>query len=236
MLDKLYKKLHLIFVVTIMLIITLIFVIICANTVSKERVNEMTFFQRMSMLMIYQIEADDESAAEIMQSYEKSDSIFSLLMDSDGNVIYRGRMDFPTDEQILVRRFKKQQSSQKSFKLSERSRSSTIHGGIFEISGDSSDNYLGIPAKIVSKSGNNYDLTLIYRNRPLSQLLQERLIFYFLLWAASLAGIICVSHFLLKKALAPHRTGLEKSKRFCCLCLTRVKIAAGGDYGKCGRA
>lgn len=212
MLDKLYKKLHRIFVVCIMLIITLIFGIICANTVRMERVNDLTFFQRMSMLMIYQIEADDESAPEIIQSYEKSDSIFSLLKDSNGNVVYQSSIHFPTDAKTLLNYFEKQQHSRLSTTLSGAP--STVPEGIFKIRGNSSDSYLGMPATIISQSGNHYHLTLIYKQESLTRLLFNHLPFYLLLWAASLAGVMLVSHFLLKKALAPTERVLKSQKDF----------------------
>ena len=55
MLDNLFKKLYLIFVSSIMLVITAIIGIILVNSIDNKQRNDSIFFQRLSTLMIYEL-------------------------------------------------------------------------------------------------------------------------------------------------------------------------------------
>ena len=58
MLNNLYRKLHILFASSVMLIITLVIFFVVANTVYTEKINESTLFQRLTTLLIYQAESD----------------------------------------------------------------------------------------------------------------------------------------------------------------------------------
>ena len=56
MLNNLYRKLHILFASSVMLIITLVISFVVANTVHTEKINESTLFQRLTNLAcIYQV-------------------------------------------------------------------------------------------------------------------------------------------------------------------------------------
>ena len=55
MLDNLYKKLYIIFISSIMFIITVIIGILCTNSIDDKQHNDSIFFQRLSTLMIYEL-------------------------------------------------------------------------------------------------------------------------------------------------------------------------------------
>ena len=57
MLNNLYRKLHILFASSVMLIITLVISFVVANTVHTEKINESTLFQRLTTLLIYQVES-----------------------------------------------------------------------------------------------------------------------------------------------------------------------------------
>ena len=56
MLDNLYKKIFIIFISSITLVITVIIGVLCFNSIDSKQRNDSTFFQRLSMLMIYELE------------------------------------------------------------------------------------------------------------------------------------------------------------------------------------
>ena len=105
MLEHLYKKLHLIFISTIMSIITVIIGILCNNFIDHKRQNDSTFFARLSMLMIYELENPEKSPETVIKPYEDSYSVFALLKDAQGNVIYQSPLSFPTDITFLLKQF-----------------------------------------------------------------------------------------------------------------------------------
>lgn len=212
MLNKLYKKLHAIFISSIMLIITFIIAIISINYISIENVNDSTLFQRMSMLLIYQLEDSEENFKSDIKEYEEKYSIFTMLEDTNGNVVYQSDMSLPTNSQTVLKRLKAQMNTQQSRNLNVQT--STVQIGIFEIEGTSNDKYWGIPAKVFSKNGNVYRLLLIYQQKTITELLQKQMSFYILIWLGAFWGVIIISRILLKKAFDPTEHVLKSQKEF----------------------
>ena len=213
MLDRLSKKLHIIFIGSIMLIITLIIGIICANFIDIAKMNDSLNLQRIATLMIYELEDNDQHIESTIQGYEKNYSLFCTLKDSSGNIVYQSNtIAFPTKTTTLLELLNKEISAMESTNLGAQT--ATTQDGIFKVEGTSNDNYLGIPAKIFSKSNNEYSLMLIYKQRTSFELLQKQLPFYLLIWIASFIGVVFVSHLLLKKALEPTERILKSQKEF----------------------
>ena len=96
MLNNLYRKLHILFASSVMLIITLVIAFVVANMVHTEKNNECTLFQRLTTLLIYQVESASSDMDKELQTYEESYHIFSLLSDTKGNTIYQSDFPFPT--------------------------------------------------------------------------------------------------------------------------------------------
>ena len=79
MLEHLYKKLHLIFISSIMAIIIVVIGILCKDFLDNERKNDSIFFERLSMLMLYELENPQKSPQEVIWPYEDNYSIFAVL-------------------------------------------------------------------------------------------------------------------------------------------------------------
>ncbi|MBU3877218.1 HAMP domain-containing histidine kinase [Faecalicatena sp. AGMB00832] len=220
MLNRLYKKLHLIFTGAVMLIITLIIGIVLMNDLKTEQMNENTLFQRMATLLIYQLEDHDQDMEASISPYEEKYSIFCLLRDSGGQPVYQSRIAFPTKADLLLERLEKQSGTQTALKSKTPpadgfgKAAATTQQGVFEIEGTSNDRYWGIPAQIASKSGDVYDLTLLYQQKNVWEQLKGHLIFYAVVWFTSLACVVFISHLLLKKALEPTERALKSQKEF----------------------
>lgn len=220
MLDRLYKKLHLLFAGAVMLIITLIIGIVLVNDLKTEKMNESTLFQRMATLLIYQLEDHNQDMEASVSPYEEKYSIFCLLKNSDGSPVYQSRITFPTKTDLLLERLEEQSGTQTALKSKTPQAegfgkaTATTQQGVFEIKGTSNDRYWGIPAQIVSNNGNAYDLTLLYQQKNLWEQLKGHLVFYVMVWLAALACVIFISHLLLKKALEPTERALKSQKEF----------------------
>ena len=112
MLNNLYKKLHIMFTISIMLIITLIIGILSVNYIKEQSVNDSTFFQRMATFMIYQLEDSGQNIEAVLDSYEDKYSIFCSARDADGIMIYKSNLNFPADTNTLLENFNSQISRQ----------------------------------------------------------------------------------------------------------------------------
>lgn len=212
MLDKLYKKLHILFISGIMLIITLIIGIVGMNNIRIEKMNDSTFFQRMSMMLIYQLEDNDQSFEADIKAYEDKYAIFCSFKDEKGKLLYQSSFTYLTDIKLLMEQLKEQTDSQEAITLS--SQTATMQGGIYVIKGKGHDRYWGIEARIVTKSERIYDLMLLYQQPSVWESLQQQLPLYILIWLFSLLGITFISHFVLKKALEPTECILRSQKEF----------------------
>ena len=71
MLNNLYRKLHILFASSVMLIITLVIAFVVANMVHTERINESTLFQRLTTLLIYQIESASSDMDKALKATKK---------------------------------------------------------------------------------------------------------------------------------------------------------------------
>lgn len=212
MLNHLYKKLHIMFTISLMLIITLIIGILSVNYIKEQSVNDSTFFQRMATFMIYQLEDSDQNIETVIRSYEDKYSIFCFAKDTNGTVIYKSNLNFPTDTKTLMEIFNSQISKQLTLVTDDSSVSE--QDGTIEITGTSNEKYWGISAKVISKDDKTYYLTLIYKQKSAFQILQKQFPCYFTLWFIALLSVIFISRLLLKKALKPTEQVLKSQKEF----------------------
>jgi len=212
MLDNLYKKLHLIFISSIMSIITVIIGILCNDFIDNKRQNDSIFFARLSMLMIYELENPEKSPQTVIKPYEDNYSIFALLKDARGNVIYQSTLSFPTDITFLQRQFT-EKANVESVTALDRTMATT-QGGVISFSGCSHDKYWGIPAIVIDKNGTLFYLSLLHQQKTTFELIRRQLPFYILIWIISLLCIVIVSRFLLKHAMKPTEKVLKSQKDF----------------------
>lgn len=212
MLDNLFKKLYLIFVSSIMLVITAIIGIILVNSIDNKQRNDSIFFQRLSTLMIYELENPEKNPQTVIKPYEDNYSIFALLTDIQGNVIYQSVPLFPTEIPLLLEEFTKSSNSESTIILNQTSAST--QNGILTFSGIYHDKYWGIPAIIVDKNGTIFHLFLIHQKTATFELIKKQLPFYILIWFIALLCIATVSRFLLKHAMKPTEKVLKSQKDF----------------------
>lgn len=212
MLDILYKKLHIVFISAIMFIITLIIVIVAINNIELEQLNRSTFFQRMSMLLIYQIEDNESNLPSIIQTFEDKYEIFCSLKDDKGTTLYQSSKLSSIDYELLLHALNEQYKTQESAAFIEQS--TTIQGGIFQIMGNEKAQYWAIPARIVSRNEQIYEMSLFYKQVSTFELLQNQLPFYLVIWLISFLSVLGISHILLKKAFAPTKLVLKSQKEF----------------------
>ena len=212
MLDNLYKKLYIIFISSIMLVITALIGILCINSIDNKQRSDSIFFQRLSMLMIYELENPEKNPQTIIKPYENQYSIFALLTDTQGNIVYQGNSLFPTDINLLLEKFAEKSTSESAIDLIQTS--STTQNGILTFSGVYHDKYWGISAIIVDKNRTIFHLCLLHQKKTTLELIKKQSPLYILLWLVSLLCVTAISHFLLKYALKPTEKVLKSQKDF----------------------
>ncbi|MCI8529569.1 MAG: HAMP domain-containing histidine kinase [Lachnospiraceae bacterium] len=212
MLDNLYKKIYIIFISSIMLVITAIFGVLCMNFIHTKQQYEYIFFQRLSTLMIYELENPEKNPQIIIEPYENNYAIFALLTDVKGNIVYQSNSLFPTDINILLENFAEKSNVVLTSVLYQTS--TTTQEGILSFSGVSNDNYWGIPAIIVDKNGTIFHLSLLHQKKTAFEIIRKQLPLYILTWFISLLCVSAISRFLLKYAMSPTEKVLKSQKAF----------------------
>lgn len=195
-----------------MLVITAIIGVLCINSIDNKQRNDSIFFQRLSMLMIYELENPEKNPQTIIKPYENQYSIFALLTDTQGNVVYQGNSLFPTDINLLLEKFAEMSIAESTTALNKTS--TTTQNGILTFSGIANDKYWGISAVIVDKNETIFHLSLLHKKKTAFELIKKQLPFYILIWFVSLLSIAIISHFLLKYAMKPTEKILKSQKDF----------------------
>ncbi len=212
MLDKLYLKLYIIFTCGIMLIISVIICVVLNSHINTEKTNDSTLFQRMSTLLIYQLENNSNNFQEIVQDYEQEYSIFCTIKNNSGETVYQSALRFPTSADFLLSTLNNLTNRVSTVDLIKQT--ITEQKGTFEIKGQNHDIYLGVPATVISKDNNVYNLVLLYQSRTVKELIRKQVPLYISIWFVSLVCVMFLCRLILKKALVPTESVLKNQKEF----------------------
>ncbi len=212
MLNHLFQKLHLFFVMTIMVIVTGVIGLSFSNHVNASEAAEVTFLQRMTVLIVNQLEEEGANAKEVLSAYEKDMSVSSKLTDAYGELLYESRTGLEDIEGQLnnvgmqiVTYSAEEEGNQAKLPAVE---------GMVEMKGNHYERYLINLAHFTSEDDTNNSLTLVYEQTPIFQMFLEQLPMYLAIWIVTLLCVSLVSRFLLKKALEPTERVMQSQKEF----------------------
>ena len=212
MLNHLFQKLHLFFVMTIMVIVTGVIGLSFSNHVNASEAAEVTFLQRMTALIVNQLEEEGANAKEVLSAYEKDMSVSSKLTDAYGELLYESRTGLEDIEGQLnnvgmqiVTYSAEEEGNQAKLPAVE---------GMVEMKGNHYERYLINLAHFTSEDDTNNSLTLVYEQTPIFQMFLEQLPMYLAIWIVTLLCVSLVSRFLLKKALEPTERVMQSQIEF----------------------
>lgn len=211
MLNKLYKKLYFMFTLGTMAILSFVIGMVLFNQISAEQENERSAFRRMSTVMIYQLEDTDTYLEEKLSENQKQNPTVCIIKNTSGKVIYQTSFSFPTSTDSLLDSLYEQARGLSNW---GETADITTDYGIFEIKGEKSDYYYGIPATIISKNNAVYHLVLLHKVKSMAELLWEYALPSILVWIISLFCILFLSGFILKKAFLPTENIWKSQKEF----------------------
>lgn len=212
MLKQLFRKLYLVFVVTIMAIVTGVIGFSFSNHVKASEAAQVTLLQRMTSLIVSQLEEEGADPEEVLSAYEKDMSITSKLTDAYGELLYQSADGLEGVEGKLnnvgmqiVTYSAEEEGNQAKLPAVE---------GMVEMKGNHYERYLINLAHFTSEDDTNNSLTLVYEQTPIFQMFLEQLPMYLAIWIVTLLCVSLVSRFLLKKALEPTERVMQSQKEF----------------------
>ena len=196
-----------------MVIITLILCFSLWNMYQSQQLADISYIQRMTSLIIYQLEDDTSNPQAVLSNYESGTNVHSILEDSEGKVLYQSIPDTATDFANLFKKISNSISTE-SAADSQKFQTVTEQGGFIEINGADHDHYYAIPATVSTKAGTVYTLALFYERTSIVDLLLREAPKYLSIWIVSLISILFISRFLLRKAFEPTEQILQSQKNF----------------------
>ena len=212
MLKQLFRKLYLVFVVTIMAIVTGVIGFSFSNHVKASEAAQVTLLQRMTSLIVSQLEEEGADPEEVLSAYEKDMSITSKLTDAYGELLYEsgtGLEDIEGQlnnvEMQIITYSKEGEDGQAELPASE---------GVAEVEGNHHERYLLNLTHFTSGDDKKHSLTLVYEQTPIFQMFLEQLPMYLAVWILTLLCVSLVSRFLLKKAFEPTERMMQSQKEF----------------------
>ena len=211
MLKQLFRKLYLVFVVTIMAIVTGVIGFSFSNHVKASEAAQVTLLQRMTSLIVSQLEEEGADPEEVLSAYEKDMSITSKLTDAYGELLYEsgtGLEDIEGQlnnvEMQIITYSKEGEDGQAELPASE---------GVAEVEGNHHERYL-LNLTHFTSGDKKHSLTLVYEQTPIFQMFLEQLPMYLAVWILTLLCVSLVSRFLLKKAFEPTERMMQSQKEF----------------------
>lgn len=212
MLKQLYRKLHLVFVVTIMAIVTGVIGFSFSNHVKVSEAAQVTLLQRMTSLIVSQLEEEGADPEEVLSAYEKDMSITSKLTDAYGELLYQSADGLEDVEGKLNN--VGMQIITYSAEGDDDPAELSVSEGMSEVEGDNHERYLLNLTHVTSEDDKNHSLTLVYEQTPIFQMFLEQFPMYLAVWILTLLCVSLVSRFLLKKAFEPTERMMQSQKEF----------------------
>ncbi len=209
MIEKLRKKLMLLFLCFTMLIFTAVFLILLSNAVSKARGFELEYVNNMADGIVDQVQSGEKIDEHTLSVYATNFNIWVCL--SDGAVKKSSPECFTTSSDILVKSKKTLISSEGV--TSNKGSGQESNRAIYLICGAEKEQYYEVEHTFFS-SDTAYDLIVIYPQSTLWQTMRSYCIWYPALWLCVFLLMYLMSRMLIRKATTPLEAAMKSQKEF----------------------
>ena len=199
MINKLKKRLMLLFFCSVMGIFTLVFFLCINENLQSAKDKEMNFFGRMATYLVLQLENSsnldyDLDAAE--QYYH-----FSLHLTGQNNsIIYPNSSASRNDISALIKAYERQRKHVLSEFSSNTSDTQSTLSGILTFSTPDHRSFYGIDAEIITQDTTHMKLYIMKDATDSLTLLKEHLSFYITIWIIVFFIILVLTKYLIDKA------------------------------------
>ena len=213
MINKLKKRLMLLFFCSVMGIFTLVFFLCINENLQSAKDKEMNFFGRMATYLVLQLENSsnldyDLDAAE--QYYH-----FSLHLTGQNNsIIYPNSSASRNDISALIKAYERQRKHVLSEFSSNTSDTQSTLSGILTFSTPDHRSFYGIDAEIITQDTTHMKLYIMKDATDSLTLLKEHLSFYITIWIIVFFIILVLTKYLIDKAMQPTENSMQIQKEF----------------------
>lgn len=212
MIDKLQKKLTLIFIFSIMSLFTIAFCIVIKKDIAKYKESEYENFRRATAHILFDM--DIYNINNIGHSnfsfYEQTESIAFQLEDKEGMIIYKTDSAYFPELTDILTVLKSETEKESTESLTDtRISQSGIFPFIFK-----DNSYMGIYCILAESDIKNYTLYIVKQDISFSKFIADSTKMYILIWLSMLIITIIISYILMKKAAEPTKKAIQSQKNF----------------------
>ncbi|CVI65000.1 Signal transduction histidine-protein kinase ArlS [Clostridiales bacterium CHKCI001] len=207
MLKKLSHRLQVVFISTIMCIITIVMAILSYSQYQSEVGADKNYTQKMISFFVLELETESILPEQVLLNWGANE-VSAILKDWYGNVLYENNANFPTNAKALSVTMNEMIAY-----FQTTSEASSIMEPL-EIAGSHGDRYFGVTATIRAKSGQIYMLEIFYPKTSMWEVFTTHLVSYVVVWIASFLCVFLLSWFIIKRTLEPTKKILKSQKDF----------------------
>lgn len=207
MIEKLRRKLMVLFLTCTMLIFSAAMLVMVGNTVSQIRSAEIQYGNNMTDSILEQVGSGNLD----FSVYPKSKAMACLF---DGTTTQSSPECFLTPLDVLIEKMKK---SDTILSMQEEAAGNSAYGEsrtVYAISGNQQDGYYAIHSTVHNGKTMVLDLILVYPRASLWETLKSGYGLYPVVWLGVLALVCFLSRFLIGKAVAPVEDAMKSQKDF----------------------
>ena len=207
MIEKLRKKLMVLFLTSTMLIFTAAMSVMAGNAVSQIRSAEIQYGNNLADSIFEQV----VNGTLDFSVYAKSNAMVRLF---DGTTTQSSPECFPTPLEVLIERTKE---SDTVLSMQEEAAENGAYGKsrtVYAISGNQKDGYYAIHSTVHNDKTMVLDLILFYPRASLLETLKNGCSLYPVVWLGVLVLMYFLSRFLIGKAVEPVEDTMKSQKEF----------------------
>lgn len=215
MIQRLKRNLSFLFIISLILTFSIVFLLMIYTNVKTKKKSELAYFNRMTTILVFQLEHNSDYQAYISLCEEKSNMYFQLSSDT-GQPLYQSEyLENNTD--IIDTFLTSLLETTDDFTLSISSSEDNYYSrqsGTYTIKAANGKNYYCVSCLIITDCGNIYTLQAVKECSSFAALIKPEFGYYFCIWCGVLISIVFLSKILIGKAVNPTEKAMQSQKDF----------------------
>lgn len=211
MIKKLKKQLIILFVLSVMLIFSIVFCILVHENINSVKKTESDFFNRIATCLVFTLENHSDYKKQL-HNVEINYDMYLQLTSPDNTVLYQSPLLFSDDTENVLHAFINESSKIEVYSL-ESTPSSFTSGGI-RFQTPQGRSYIGMLCTIITSDGSNYNLSVIKELNSTFTILKHQFPRYALIWILVFVSLLLLAYFIVGRAVKPTETAIRSQKEF----------------------
>lgn len=211
MIDKLRKKLMVMFLTSTVLIFTLAMLVMMGNSVISAQTSEIQYVNNLADSVLDQINSGKDIDNVNLVEYSSKAKVWISL--TDGLTTQKTPECLITSSEVLLKRMLENSSLLSGIQVVGTEMSGearTVHS----FAGMEGEPYYGIHSTTYKRGASVVDLILIYPHSTVWEILQRNCTIYPIVWLVVVLLLYALSRFLIKKAIQPVERAMKSQKEF----------------------